>query len=289
MSKSFKGKKFEVKISATPNKKIPFVVMYIKIDTAEKDLLYSLSKQYKGERLASVGVNPINGAITMIAGVNGLIVECPENKLVNNITQYMNYLAKAVLKPCYYCGEKKGSFKKLAEDMKSFELHLVGKCSSFVKNHVDKKSTKIPGLLTKLDSIQFKDREDIEHKCSADCCCKCCCEKCLCVKEDAEKIDLIMLLDSCDFKAKIEKDNLCLCGCCCICSKLCQPMKHSIEKMKCYRKLFTSVDDINKFVFIFADVRGLNLKFNKTFEFNAKSFTKTVKDACKECCKAEEK
>ena len=51
MSKSFKGKKFNVKVSATQIKKLPFVIMYVKINTTEKDLLFSLTKQYKSERV----------------------------------------------------------------------------------------------------------------------------------------------------------------------------------------------------------------------------------------------
>lgn len=285
MSKAFKGKKFDVKVSATPIKKLPFVIMYIKINTAEKDLLHCLSKQYKLERLASVGVNPINGAISMIAGVNGLTVECPENKIVKNITQYMNYLAKAVVKPACYLGEKKGSYKKLSEDMKSFEISVVGKCKTFLKNLEDPKSTKIPKLLKSLDTIQFKERPDIEHKCSKKCCCKCVKECCFKVDE-REAIDVVMMLESCDCKATFDKSTLCVkcrgeCCCKCCCSKI------IASKLGMYRRLTTDLKEMNAFVHVFCDVRGLKLKFEKNFDLDKSVVTKIVEgyEACeKECC-----
>lgn len=277
MSKTFKGKKFEVKVSATPIKKLPFVILYIKINTNEKDLLFSLTKQYKGERLATVGVNPINGAVSMIAGVNGLVVECPENKIVQNITQYINYLGKADLKPCCYLGKKKGSFKKLVEDVKNFEIHIVGKCKTFIKNNIDKESAKIPKMLTSLDTIQFKDREDIEHKCTKDCCCCNICEKCFKV-DDAEKIDVIMVLDSCDCKINNEKDKLCVscCGCCCNCPQT----KIIKSKLKIYRNITRELKEMNKFIYPFVDVRGLKLSFDKSFEFKPEVVKKIIDGCC---------
>lgn len=282
MSKLFKGKQFNIKISTTYMKKIPFVILYIKINTSENDLLFYLTKQYKSERLGSVAVNPINCAFSMIAGVNGLIVECPENKIIQNITQYINYLCKSVIKPIMYCSDKKGSYKKLVNDLKNFEINIVGKCKTFIKNNIDKESTKIPKLLNSLDTIQIKEREDVEHKCGKKCEC---CELCkMCVElNDVEKIDLIMLLGDSDFIISSQKNKICICGLCDVCSKLHQQSKIISSKLKIYRTLTKDLDEMNKLIYLFTNLRGLELKFDKTYEFDSSIIKKLSEINC-ECC-----
>lgn len=282
MSKLFKGKQFNIKISTTYMKKIPFVILYIKINTSEKDLLFYLTKQYKSERLGSIVINPINCAFSMVAGVNGLIVECPENKIVQNITQYINYLCKSIVKPNLYCSEKKGSYKKLVSDLKNIELNIIGKCKTFIKNNIDKESTKIPKLLNSLDTIQIKEREDVEHKCGKKCECNELCKMCV-ELDDIEKIDLIMLLGDSDFITSSEKNKICICGSCDVCLKLHQQSKIILSKLKIYRTLTKDLDEINKFVYLFTDLRGLNLKFNKTFDFDSSVVKKILESKC-ECC-----
>ena len=279
MSKLFKGKQFNIKISTTYMKKIPFVILYIKINTSENDLLFYLTKQYKSERLGSIAINPINCAFSMIAGVNGLIVECPENKIVQNITQYINYLCKSVIKPIMYYSDKKGSYKKLVNDLKNIELNIVGKCKTFIKNNIDKESTKIPKLLNSLDTIQIKEREDVEHKCGKKCEC---CDLCkMCTElNDVEKIDLIMLLGDSDFIVSSQKNKICVCGFCDVCSKLHQQSKIISSKLKIYRTLTKDLDEMNKLIYLFTNLRGLELKFDKTFDFDSSVVKKILESKC---------
>lgn len=160
MSRTFDHKDYSYKCKATVHKKMPYVVVYVKIKTSEKDLLSSLAYMYKREKLLRVGCNANNLLINVVTGPNGIVLMCPENKIVNNISLFIQYISKTELKSNQFYGTK-GSYNKLEEDLKHVDIHIVGKCKTFIKNKLEKDSDAIKKMMVSIVDRNVKKREDI--------------------------------------------------------------------------------------------------------------------------------
>ena len=105
---------------------------------------------------------------------------------------------------------------------------------------------------------------------------------------DVEKIDLIMLLGDSDFIVSSQKNKICVCGFCDVCSKLHQQSKIISSKLKIYRTLTKDLDEMNKLIYLFTNLRGLELKFDKTYEFDS-SIIKKLSEINYESCEDTQK
>ena len=139
--KTFKNKDFEYTFKACNHKKLPYTVVYIKIDTTENDLLHSLTCKYKMAKLIEAGINPNNFMHETICGKNGIVLYCPENKITNNIVNYIKYLSTESLNQKQMYG-KQSSYSKLLKCLKKVTVIVTGKCKTFIKNCMLKDSVK---------------------------------------------------------------------------------------------------------------------------------------------------
>lgn len=160
ISKTFKEGSFEYKFEAIHHKKLPYTLVYVKIDTTEKDLLHSLTCKYKKDKLLKVGTNANNFMIDCISGQNGIVIYTLENRIINNVMMYIKYLSTMTLNSKQLYG-KKGSYKKLLSSLEKVEVYVTGKCKTFIKNCMLKDSPKMKNMMTTIKLKQNKDREDI--------------------------------------------------------------------------------------------------------------------------------
>jgi hypothetical protein len=58
----------------------------------------------------------------------------------------------------------KGNFKKLHQDIKRAEIHITGKCATFIKNEINGEGKKCRKLMESLASIQAKDIPEITNE-----------------------------------------------------------------------------------------------------------------------------
>lgn len=162
ISKTYTEKGFTYKFEALHHKKLPYTLVYIKIDTTEKELLHSLTHKYKEDKLLTVGTNPNNFMINCIAGQNGIVIYTLENRIPNNVMAYIKYLSTATLTSKQLYG-KKGSYSKLLSSLKKVEVYVTGKCKTFIKNCLLKDSPKMKNMMTTISLKTDKDREDITN------------------------------------------------------------------------------------------------------------------------------
>ena len=161
--KTFKNKSFEYTFRACHHKKLPYTVVYIKIDTTENDLLHSLTYKYKMAKLIEAGINPNNFMHETIAGRNGIVLYCPENKITNNVVNYIKYLSTETLNPKQFFG-KHGSYSKLLNSLKKVTVTVTGKCKTFIKNCLLKNSVpKMDKMMECIATKNDKDRADIKN------------------------------------------------------------------------------------------------------------------------------
>ena len=152
------------KFTATFANKMASCLVFIKINTSEKALLFSICRKYKQEKMQGFGLNPNNEIMNCFIGEQGIIIECLENKIISNITQFVTYLHKCQLKNRQYFGTTKSSYNKLNKDAAKFDVEVVGKCKTFIKNNLQKESTKF-GILEKvIASIQSKTCKENDNK-----------------------------------------------------------------------------------------------------------------------------
>lgn len=162
-TKSFTEKSYTYKFTALHHKKLPYAVLYIKIDTTEKDLLFSLNCKFKSDKLLTVGTNTNNFMINCIAGTNGVVIYTPENRITNNVINYIKYLSTATVSAKQLYGTK-GSYSKLLSSLKKVEVYVTGKCKTFIKNCILKESPKMTNMMKSIEMKKDKDRKDIEDE-----------------------------------------------------------------------------------------------------------------------------
>ena len=161
--KTFKNKSFEYTFKACHHKKLPYTVVYIKIDTTEQDLLHSLTCKYKMSKLIEAGINTNNFMHETICGRNGIVLYCPENKITNNVSNYIKYLSTESLTPKQFYG-KHGSYSKLLPSLKKVTVYVTGKCKTFIKNCMLKDSVpKMDKLMECIATKNDKQRDDIKN------------------------------------------------------------------------------------------------------------------------------
>lgn len=163
IEKTFKKSGFEYTFKACHHKKLPYTVVYIKIDTSEKELLHSLTHKYKMAKLIEAGINTNNFMHETICGKNGIVLYCPENKITNNVSNYIKYLSTETLNPKQFFG-KHGSYSKLLSSLKKVTVYVTGKCKTFIKNCMLKDS--VPKMDKTMETIATKtdkDRADIKN------------------------------------------------------------------------------------------------------------------------------
>jgi hypothetical protein len=236
-AKTFSKGSLSLKFHTLPTPKIPAVYMYIKIDTTQKDLLYCLSLKYVKERLLKFGSHANNNAYNMIPGVNGIIINCPENKITNNILQYLTYLKKAQLKPNQFYSASKGSYSTLMKDIDKIEIMILGKCKTFTKNCIDVSQTvpKISKLLDSISATSINKREDIQNSKF---------EKCEMISIKAGNgnvVDAVLLLHNCGccgLKTTASGFEICKCCCCCGCLDYADTFR---SQLKAFRGQFGAI------------------------------------------------
>lgn len=213
MSKQFSKDGLSIKMTTYPTPKLQSVFVSIHINTKQNDLLYSLTTKYTMEKMLWFGQNAANSAYDMIAGMNGIVVECPENKITNNILQYITYLKRATIKPTQFITTNstpvKTNYSSFAKDLSSIEVKILGKCKTFTKNCIDVSTTapKITRLLDSINAVQPSSRDDVESKCKM--------EAKMVKANDATVIDALVLTKCSVIPTK--DGFMMLGGCCCDC------------------------------------------------------------------------
>jgi len=286
-SKTFDGKSISLTISTLPTPKLPSVFMWIKINTSEKDLLYSLSLKYKKEKLLSYGSQANNNAYSFIPGVNGIIINCPENKITNNILQYISYLKKTSLKDCQFYSKSTGNYSTLMKDINKVQIKIIGKCKTFTKNCilVKEKVPKIEKLLQSIDSITPVKRENIKNDKFEEC------EKISIKASDGNVIDAFVILGNCCCGFRTTPSGFECCKCCCCCCADFQDTFRS--QLKAFRNQFGSIGakiDKTKCSYVielgkmFSGVKGVEkvMKTDDVAKIDTESI-KIIKDVIKQC------
>jgi hypothetical protein len=227
----------------------------------------------------------------MIPGPNGIIINCPENKITNNILQYLIYLSKATIKPNQFYAKSgtKTSYSTLLKDIKNLDVTIVGKCKTFTKNCISVSDTvpKMKKLLDSITSIKEVKREDIESKCE-DC-------KVVNIKaSDCAVVDAVVLLGGCCC-IKTTSSGFELCCCCGCCGTYADTFR---AQLKAFRGQFGAIGSkmdakakekckyVNEMAKMITGVKGSekSLKENEIAKVDMESI-KIVKDALKQACK----
>jgi hypothetical protein len=293
-NKSFSKGGITLKFKTVSTPKSPSVYMYIKIDTSQKDLLYCLSVKYTKEKLLKFGSHANNNAYNMIPGINGIIINCPENKITNNILQYITYLKKTQLKPNQFYSSGKGSYTSLMKDIDKLDITIVGKCKTFSKNCINVSQTvpKISKLMDSISSIAITKREDIQNPKF---------EKCEMISVKAGNgnvVDAVLLLSKCGccgLRTTSSGFEICKCCCCCGCLEYADTFR---AQLKAFRGQFGAIGSKKdakakakcEFVIelgkMITSVKGVEktMSDNEACGVDAESI-KIVKDTLKQCCK----
>lgn len=155
-----------VKISVQHNKKFQCAVVFVKFTTSQSNLLTMLLQKYTLEKVLTTGVNMNNSIYSAIPGHNSIVLQVPENKITNNISLLLSYLAKTHLTTQQAKQVGKGDYAALARDIKSFEVIITGKCKTFLAS-LKSNATKITNMVNTLNAISPKDRASFNNGDSA--------------------------------------------------------------------------------------------------------------------------
>lgn len=281
MSKTFTLKDVSVSIKTVVLKKMQHVMIYIQSDTKEHELMYSIGCKYKSEKVVKMGTNKDNNLYGIIVGTNGIILECPENKIVNNIIQFLNYVGKCKLKKEQFYG-KVGSFKTLNKDLNKLNITIVGKCKTFTKNCIEPKdqAPKITKMLESIANRTITDTPNIENPDFT---------PCECYEFKSELPDVAILMN--DFNVQFKKTSGGM-SVCCVCPSIkCQlttyadVLKNNLKAFKNQCGSFGSDDaknqeyfkQINVLVEMISDVRGCKVSFKSADECK-KSGAEAIKE-----------
>lgn len=277
--KSFSGKNVKVNFHTKYIKTLPNPVVYIKLNTNEKDLLFSLSYQFKLAKFSPIGCNNNNRITGCIVGENGIVVNCPENKIVNVILQYITHLERSTLKgDQFMCRHStKGNYQGISKAIENFDVYIYGKCKTFIKNCILKQdASKMSNMIKSLETRAIKERGSIEAKeismkpvletpisCNV-----------------SELMDLFFAVKDIDCMVSYESGSFqiynrcanCLCG---------LPWKSFNKELRDYLKSIRNVAgmpgsdaeknkiilaDLNRFIYCYIDVRGIKGEFKNIDE-----------------------
>lgn len=152
-STTLKDSGVEVKISTLHNKKLQAAIVYVDFSTSEKSLLGLLLAKYASERCVQAGVNTATQIYSAIAGQTSIALTVPENKITQNIMVLYGYLQKAKLtsQQGKHCTD--GSYKKLSNDLKHFDVTITGKCKTFTAA-LQNKAPKIDRMIKSLGAVE---------------------------------------------------------------------------------------------------------------------------------------
>lgn len=195
--KLISGKNIKLNFHTQFVKTFSSVLLYIKINTTEKDLLFSLGRKFKLEKFNPLGVNQNNRLFGCVVGENGIIFNCPENKIINLIIQYIIYLEKTVLKNGQYLTKdsKPGDYNKLSKSLENIDIYVYGKCKTFIKNCILKDEVpKMNNMIKSLESRNTKTRNSINPKENS-----IQLRKTINYENHLELMDLLMIYKDCDY------------------------------------------------------------------------------------------
>lgn len=170
---TLKCKNIQLNIETYHNKKFQCAVVCIFIKTTESKLLATLCDKFAYAKVLRSGINPNTHAYSVVSGPNGMVINCPENKINSVITIALSYLAKTTAKV-------EGSYDKLMNDMKNVSITITGKCKNYARA-LETNAPKIERLKTSVSAIDFKKRDAFpkekvklqEMSISFQGCCKC--------------------------------------------------------------------------------------------------------------------
>lgn len=277
--KSFSGKNVKVNFHAKYIKTLPNPVVYIKLNTNEKDLLFSLSYQFKLAKFSPIGCNNNNRITGCIVGENGIVINCPENKIVNIILQYIAYLERSTLKgDQFMCRHStKGSYQGISKAIENFDVYIYGKCKTFIKNCILKQdASKMNNMIKSLETRTIKERGTVEAK---EISMKPVLEKPISCNA-SEVMDLFFAIKDIDCMVSYESGSFQLYNRCanCLCAL---PWKSFNKELRDYLKSVRNVagmpgsdpnknknilEDLNRFIYCYLDVRNMKGEFKNIEE-----------------------
>lgn len=158
-SSTLKDHGVEVKVSILHNKKFQTSVCYVEFETSQKSLLSLLLAKYVAEKCVEAGANCATQVLSAIPGQTSIALVVPENKLTQNILVLYSYLQKSKLtsQQAKCCTD--GDYKKLANDLKHFEVTITGKCKNFTAA-LNNKAPKIDRLIKSLGAVEPNGNRD---------------------------------------------------------------------------------------------------------------------------------
>lgn len=158
-SSTLKDHGVEVKVSTLHNKKFQTSVCYVEFETSQKSLLSLLLAKYAAEKCVESGANCATQVLSATPGQTSIVLVVPENKLTQNILVLYSYLQKSKLtsQQAKLCTD--GDYKKLANDLKHFEVTITGKCKNFTAA-LNNKAPKIDRLIKSLGAVEPNGNRD---------------------------------------------------------------------------------------------------------------------------------
>lgn len=159
--------KYSYTFHATPCQKMTVAMVYIKIDTTEKELLYTLSQRYKHEKMLGSGTNMTNGIINFVCGPGGVCIQCTENNICKNIVLFIAFLSKTALNTKHIATiSTPQSYAKLESSLMKVDIYVTGKCATFIKGNIARptaeESTKMKTMMIAIEKRAVRARIDIK-------------------------------------------------------------------------------------------------------------------------------
>ena len=135
---SDKGK---ISFKLLENKKQQYAQVLIKFSSSENELLNALLDRFIREKSLSIGT-PVSTKIANLTtrGLSSIYYTVPDSKLLNSIAIIYAYLLKSKLKAVEIKSliHKKASYKKLHQDLRSFNVLITGKCTATARKFANK-------------------------------------------------------------------------------------------------------------------------------------------------------
>ena len=113
------------KLNVIKTNKIPYAITYVKFNTSQKSLLFSLNVKFKLEN--NNPVNTKNNFIQKIyTGTSGIMFISQENRSLNIVSKYITYILRKHLKNNQYYGTTESNYNQLHTDiLKGCELTII--------------------------------------------------------------------------------------------------------------------------------------------------------------------
>ncbi len=167
-SKTFSDDGVTVNIKATHNSKFQCAILYVEFDTRQTELLAGLLHKFTMEKILRTGINMNNGAYSAISGETSVMLMVPENKITQNISLLYAYLTKTKLNAQQARLVKSGNYNILANDIKTMNVIVTGKCKTFIANMNNADSPKFTRMLDSMTKSKVASREAISNGSSDD-------------------------------------------------------------------------------------------------------------------------